>query len=571
MAGDLPVTDVLSPTATSTEPAPALSPILAFHYPSHGQDYELFDNHNAGIPVLGGQDPLHLVGDIKTCFAKRKASTSVDLPSQHTVGSTSKGLDDIVISIPGDNMTTVDSSFGYLAEILREEEESEVNEFQLVSQNVGGGDEQKDNGIDPARTVIRKTSFKKINPTSTKGDGQKINRAKRQRVHENGVVVDGEGASPIHVRGENDNEQAQEEEEEDEGGGGQDESCPERRQAQGIRRTKIQAEQMPKVASGPGKRNRRRAESPGDGEDRKIQEDIVKMKDLCTDIRIGKKSNRFKELESIDWKDLSQRQREQRELEIQRVDGELDDETMEQRLERLAEASGGLRTMAAPQMRIVNGEIVLDEESLRVDRHQRDALEETQMEVVEENQHTRLVNSRTWSKRDKGDRWEADATQRFYDALSMFGTDFELISKLFPGRSRRQIKNKFNCEERKHPDRITQSLKNRVVVDLSEYSELAGQEFPEPHELEEELQKLRDEHETEGELHKAQAVEMERERQEHANQAMRDTENGTIHEQSGKRKKKGKGKDMSKSGEVVLPMTIEEYERERLRRQEEEE
>jgi transcription factor TFIIIB component B'' len=113
-------------------------------------------------------------------------------------------------------------------------------------------------------------------------------------------------------------------------------------------------------------------------------------------------------------------------------------------------------------MRIVDGQIVLDEESLRIDRHKRDALEEENMEIVEENVHTRLVNSGTWSKREKGDRWEAEDTDRFYEALSMFGTDFEIISRLFPGRSRRQIKNKFNCEERKEPLRVTQALKTRV-------------------------------------------------------------------------------------------------------------
>ena len=71
---------------------------------------------------------------------------------------------------------------------------------------------------------------------------------------------------------------------------------------------------------------------------------------------------------------------------------------------------------------------------------------------------------------------------------------------------------------------------------------------------------------------------MERERQELANQAMHDAEGGGggggigvggAHEQPSKRKKKAKGKEQ-KTGEVVLSMTIEEYERERLRQLEEE-
>jgi hypothetical protein len=105
---------------------------------------------------------------------------------------------------------------------------------------------------------------------------------------------------------------------------------------------------------------------------------------------------------------------------------------------------------------------------------------------------------------------------------------------------------------------------------MNEYSTIAGQQFPDPIELEEELQQLRDEHEAEADFQKEQAVEMERERQELANQAMRDAENGIVHEQPGKRKKKSKSKDQ-KTGEVVLSMSIEEYERERLRQLEEDE
>ena len=108
-----------------------------------------------------------------------------------------------------------------------------------------------------------------------------------------------------------------------------------------------------------------------------------------------------------------------------------------------------------------------------------------------------------------------------------------------------------------------------TLADMGEYEELAGKEFPDPKDLEDELQRLRDEHEAEGEVQKTQAVEMEQERQDQANQAMRDAESGIAYEQPGKRKKK-KGKE-SKSGEVVLGISIEEYERERLRRLEEEE
>lgn len=129
------------------------------------------------------------------------------------------------------------------------------------------------------------------------------------------------------------------------------------------------------------------------------------------------------------------------------------------------------RSMNAPQMRIVNGQIVLDDESLHIDRRERDAVDESVMEVVEEHQNSRLVNSQTWSKREKVEKWDAVSTERFYEALSMFGTDFEIISRMFAGRSRRQLRNKFNNEERRDPTRITAALRTRVAVSEWPFSE----------------------------------------------------------------------------------------------------
>src|SRR5215217_8408357 len=100
--------------------------------------------------------------------------------------------------------------------------------------------------------------------------------------------------------------------------------------------------------------------------------------------------------------------------------------------------------MVAPQMRLVNGQLVLDETSLQIDRRERDVFDQGPLELVEESNLTRRVNSATWGRRERVERWDVAETERFYEALSMFGTDFELISKMFVGRSRRQLKNKFN-------------------------------------------------------------------------------------------------------------------------------
>ncbi|KAA1110408.1 Transcription factor TFIIIB component B [Puccinia graminis f. sp. tritici] len=111
----------------------------------------------------------------------------------------------------------------------------------------------------------------------------------------------------------------------------------------------------------------------------------------------------------------------------------------------------------APQLRVVNGQIILDQDSLEVDRRdQTPQLDE--MEVVEESDSTRLVNSNTWSKAVRGERWSVDETNLFYDAVRLFGSDFEMISQLFPGRTRRQIRLKWNKEEKKSPEEITRAL-----------------------------------------------------------------------------------------------------------------
>lgn len=195
------------------------------------------------------------------------------------------------------------------------------------------------------------------------------------------------------------------------------------------------------------------------------------MSDLCRDIKIGRKSKRFTELENLDWTEVVRKQRAKKaRIEAAKASGEEipPPESMEERLERLAQENATARPTAqrhAVQVRVVNGQIVLDEETLQVDRREL-VQEDGPREIVEESSLTRRVNAGTWSKREKPERWDGESTERFYEGLGMFGTDFELVSGLFPDRSRRQIKNKFNAEERKNPGRITAALRNRVAVGM---------------------------------------------------------------------------------------------------------
>ncbi|KAL2313546.1 Transcription factor TFIIIB component B'''' [Schizosaccharomyces pombe] len=164
---------------------------------------------------------------------------------------------------------------------------------------------------------------------------------------------------------------------------------------------------------------------------------------------------------------------------------------------------------ATPRTRVVNGQIVLDETSLEVDRHERDFVPAEEREYVEENSLSRRVTSATWGNRQKPEKWNAMDTEKFYKALSQWGTDFALIANMFPTRNRRQIKLKFKQEERRNPARVNQALKIKKPIDMEEYSKVSGKVFRPVEEMEKELQKIRENFEEE----RRRAIEVAEQRQ----------------------------------------------------------
>ncbi|KAK6506825.1 Transcription factor TFIIIB component B [Arthrobotrys musiformis] len=319
------------------------------------------------------------------------------------------------------------------------------------------------------------------------------------------------------------------------------------------------------------KRGRKPKTTPQNAENLEIEPTVVRMTDLCRDTFIGKKSKLYEEIEKIDWLDVVKKQRARKaEIEARRAAGEdVQLETVEQRLDRLGRENSSARGGGmAPQMRIVNGQLVLDETSVQVDRRERDVGADGPLETIEESNLTRRVNSATWSKREKTERWDDEETERFYQALGMFGTDFEMMSKMFMGRSRRMLKNKFVVEERRNPRLITAALKRKVPVDMAEYSKLAAREFGDVEEVESQLRKIREEHEKGMEAAAAETSALARERNEAALAELAKAANGEATEahhvdlHAHKKGKKAKGKFISKqsgdSGEVVMG-SIEDF------------
>lgn len=120
------------------------------------------------------------------------------------------------------------------------------------------------------------------------------------------------------------------------------------------------------------------------------------------------------------------------------------------------------------QMRLDHsGKMVVDEDSLTRNRHGN--IDRSNRVVEEANPFENPVISTTYGKRRYTDRWTADEVKQFYVALSTFGTDFSMIAQLFPYRNRKQVKLKFNLEEKKYPEVIEMALKRKLPADFDKY------------------------------------------------------------------------------------------------------
>ncbi|KAJ5701464.1 hypothetical protein N7488_009012 [Penicillium malachiteum] len=280
-------------------------------------------------------------------------------------------------------------------------------------------------------------------------------------------------------------------------------STPEASQASSSTRKRKASKAAASDADGTQKpkktRRRQREITPEDAETVEILPNVIKMSELCKDLKTGRKSKREVELRRLDVEEQERKQKAQEAGTPADTPKKSEDKKKNSDEDRLDEGAA----QAGPVMRIVNGEIVLDATSLEVDRHADAQRDVHDMITVEENQLTRRVNQATYGKRSKTETWDEENTDLFYRGLRMFGTDFQMISKLFPGRSRRQIKLKFNNEERKDPQRITATLLGpREIIDITTYEEMTNQTYDDPNEIQRELDAEREEIEKQHEKEK---------------------------------------------------------------------
>ncbi|WAO88419.1 SANT domain-containing protein [Fusarium falciforme] len=255
-------------------------------------------------------------------------------------------------------------------------------------------------------------------------------------------------------------------------------------------------------------RNRRaRSITPEDSESQVVDLQKLKMSDLTRDLHIGKKFSRHDE--------LRERERRARLKSKLGTEGSRDSSATPEASGQgektgspvtqsgdASPASSGPAPPSGPQFRIVDGQIVVDQSSLTVDRHARAAAARGDMEIVEENDFTRLITSNSFMNTSKlrgPNIWTDAETELFYRGLRMFGTDFEMISKMFPGKQRRHVKLKYNREERHCPRRIDAALvgEKTVKMDLDEYKAFTGSEFEPVENIEAEQRKIQEEYEAE--------------------------------------------------------------------------
>lgn len=277
-----------------------------------------------------------------------------------------------------------------------------------------------------------------------------------------------------------------------------------------------QARQRP--AEGEGEREREdgeaNEETEHDGSDPELHEidpNSISMWELSRDEYHGKRSERGKKMAEIDWNKVAQDRRDAADALV--VSLRTDDHLRRDPAENVVPSVEGPNGTAEPegsqarrsQSRAVtaaaapptpapanddlglgfvldaDGNIVADENTMTFTRDAAaQAAANTDAPIEEINDLTQTVNRFTHlnaNRRDPADRvpvwksksdpWSEDETDKFYDALRMFGTDFFIISKMFAPKTRRMIKNKFNREEKLDPNRITRALTGIVETPMS--------------------------------------------------------------------------------------------------------
>ena len=127
-----------------------------------------------------------------------------------------------------------------------------------------------------------------------------------------------------------------------------------------------------------------------------------------------------------------------------------------------------------PQVKVgINGEIILDESStmLETTAAKKAKTDLTNSPIVVENA-SKFTNYGTWSKKKRYSDWSERETFKFYEALSIVGSDFSMMASLFKKRTRAELKLKFKKEERINNTLVDKCLKQKgSFTDIDRFME----------------------------------------------------------------------------------------------------
>lgn len=120
-------------------------------------------------------------------------------------------------------------------------------------------------------------------------------------------------------------------------------------------------------------------------------------------------------------------------------------------------------TVAKPKMRLdENGKIVIDKMSL-YQTFQNESTPLISEEIIEDyDEGFDAINSLSFRRRRSGKRsknWSVEESDRFYEALTIVGNDFQAISTAFSQRSLAEIKRKFMRDNKQNSQKIDQLLR----------------------------------------------------------------------------------------------------------------
>ena len=223
--------------------------------------------------------------------------------------------------------------------------------------------------------------------------------------------------------------------------------------------------------------HRRRNATPEDAEEYEIEEESTTMFDLCDEKHKYGKTSEIEKQMKANWQEILKRRKEDA---AERLARNMAGRRGKNKMQIPEET--GTNVGDVPDLVIQDGQIVVS--SREIDRQAATStianavLED---EVRDDTDIYKRINSSTVgpsrSQIAPGQQWDDLSTDLFYQGLKMFGTDFKMISNMIPGKNRRQVKLKYNAEERSNWAKVQRCLSQKQEVNLDAYATMTGLEF----------------------------------------------------------------------------------------------